>query len=417
MSDLITHARNADLQDMVEILRNQQAHKLDLVIPAAALNFKDGGLVISGLANELTDDGFMDPNGVYSPTAVFDQHLADRLDIPVKYVRRMRTERTDIFDLTLNGWLGGRKAKYAFKQATDEQVLIREAIPADKRKFLLRLFRGDDGSGVARALLSDKYATMDNFDGLMAMLAGLKEAGVENPIIDRCDITDKRLYVRVTAPEIMAHAPELLKGYRNPFANPDIERWRGVANREGMGYSEEEGGEPIVFAGFTFSNSEVGAGRWQISPEIVVQVCKNGLVMTEDVFGKTHLGGRLEEGVIKWSAETQEQNIALVTAQTKDVVSQFMTKEYVEGAVSTLEEKAGIPVRKPTEAIKVVSKKLGFNEGHFDGLLAHFIAGGQNTAGGLMNAITSFSQTLPDADEAFDLNRKAVESMSLVAAL
>lgn len=440
MNDLITNTRNATLQDMVAILQAQQARKIDLVVPAGSLLFRDGALVISGLERELTEDGFMDPNGHYWPTAVFDGGVADRLTIPVSYLRRMRTDRPDIYDTTLNAWLRGRRAKV--RRATDAEIraraddgdvdlagmyfnqdqqqwwtVDRPAIPADPRKFLLRLFRGDDGDGIARAMLSDRYATMDNFDGLLAMLDGLRQAGIENPEIDRCDITDRRLYVRVTAPEIRAMAPELLKGYRNPFANPDIQRWRGLAQREGMGYTEEEGGEPVVFAGFVFSNSEVGGGRWQISPQIVVQVCKNGLTMTDDVFGRTHLGSQLEEGVIKWSAETKAQNIGLVTAMTKDVVAQFMTLEYVQAKVEQLEAQAGVPVSKPAEAIKVISKRLGFADEHVAGILNHFIAGGQSTAGGVVNAITSYSQTLGDADDAFELERRAVESMALVAAL
>jgi hypothetical protein len=416
MSDLITATRNATLQDMVAILQEQQARKLDLVLPASKLQFRDGQLVLSGLELQLTADGFMDHNGTYRATDVFDGHLADRFDIPVRYVRKMRTERPDIFDATFNAWIGGRREKRIFQSDMPEGRVVRDAIPGDPRKFLLRLFRGDDGTGVARALLSDRYATMDNLDGLVAMLAGLREAGIDNPVIDRCDITDRRLYVRVTAPEIKAMAPELLRGYRNPFVSPDIERWRGVAQREGMAYTEEEGGEPIVFAGFVFSNSEVGAGRWQITPQIIVKICKNGLTMTEDVFGKTHLGGRLDEGVINWSPETQQQNIALVTSMTKDVVAEFMTPDYVEAKVAKLEALAGAPVRRPDETIKVVTKKLGFAEAHYEGILQHFIAGGQSTAGGVLNAVTSYSQTLPDADEAFELERKAVDALALVAA-
>jgi hypothetical protein len=306
--------------------------------------------------------------------------------------------------------------------------VVRPEVPADPRSFLVRLFRGEQtGQGVVRALLSNRYGRLDNLDGLMAMLAGITEAGIEPGTLtfDRCDLTDRRMYVTVGAPQITALAPELLKAYRNPFANPgiaaqrvrgrDVDEWRRIAAAEGQGYSEAEGGEPIVFAGFTFTNSEVGNGRWSLLPQIIVRICKNGLTFTEDAFGRTHLGAAMEEGIVEWSADTRDKNLALVTAQTRDAVAQFLDVGYVQSKVAQLEERAGAPVTKPAETITVLAKKLAFSEDQASGILAHFIAGAQLTAGGIAQAITSFSQTVPDADAAFDLEVKALQAMELVA--
>ncbi|MFC7512626.1 hypothetical protein ACFQV4_29845 [Streptomyces thermocarboxydus] len=52
-----------------------------------------------------------------------------------------------------------------------------------QRRFMLRAFRGENGpgmppaEGVARALLSDSYKLMDNFDMLLAALDGVKQSG------------------------------------------------------------------------------------------------------------------------------------------------------------------------------------------------------------------------------------------------
>ena len=49
------------------------------------------------------------------------------------------------------------------------------------------------------------------------------------------------------------------------------------------------------------------------------------------------------------------------------------------------------------------------------GRLAHFIRGGQLTAGGVMQAVTSVAQTLDDADTAADLESQALRVMDLAA--
>ena len=107
--------------------------------------------------------------------------------------------------------------------------------------------------------------------------------------IDGADLTDKRMYVRVKAPEVAAYAPELLKGYRSPLSGNS-----GEAN-------------PTVFAGFVFSNSETGYGAFSVTPRLVVQVCSNGMTMTKDVQRAVHLGGKLEAGIVRWSEDTQRR--------------------------------------------------------------------------------------------------------------
>lgn len=429
MTVTTTTIRNAGLDEMVAILKEQQARKIDLVAPASSLRVKGGQLVLSGLEALVEADGVTDPNGTYQPTEVFDEGISARLEIPRAYLRRLRQDRTDLYDDNVNGLLGGRKPLMRVAASgSGEAVVVREAVPADPRTFLVRLFRGEEtGQGVARALLSNRFARLDNLDGLMAMLAGITEAGIEPGTLsfDRCDLTDRRMYVKVGAPQITALAPELLKGYRNPFANPavgaqrvrgrDVEEWRRVAAEEGQGYTEAEGGEPVVFAGFIFTNSEVGNGRWSLLPQIVVRICKNGLTFTSDAFGRTHLGAAMEEGIVEWSADTQDKNLALVTAQTRDAVAKFLDVGYVQAKVAQLEEKAGAPVTKPEETVKVLAKKLAFTDDQADGILLHFIAGSQLTAGGIAQAITSFSQTVPDADAAFDMEVKALAAMELAA--
>jgi hypothetical protein len=415
--------RNANLQDLHELLKEEHARKVDVVVPATALRAKNGSIVVQGAEMELTPDGFYPTDGTYLPTDVFDESIAGKLEIGSSYLKKCRAQATDLYDTNINGWLHGRQIRRA---AQAEPEVIRAA---DARSFLFRGFKAhtrDDEDrthlpAVARALLSDQYAPMDNLDVLTAALGGIREAGVDARV-HSCDLSDRKMYVRVVVPELTAMAPELLKGYRNPFADQAVEDARNhgwtlqsgleAAEREGQGYG---GAEPIVFAGLDFRNSEVGGAAFSISPVIIVKVCKNGLVISEETIRKVHVGSRMDAGLIDWSDDTKRKHVDLVMAQTRDAVAKFLSMGFVEKAVQRIEEKAGAPVREPEKAIKRLSKDLRFSEAETNGILDHFIRGGQLTAGGVANAITSYSQTVGSADRAHDLDDAALRALDLVA--
>ena len=65
-------------------------------------------------------------------------------------------------------------------------------------------------------------------------------------------------------------------------------------------------------------------------------------------------------------------------------------------------------------ACRPPAKTAKFSDEVTDSILAHFIRGGQLTAGGVMQAVTSVAQTLDDADAA-DLEAQALRVMDLAA--
>jgi hypothetical protein len=404
---IATTARNAGLQDLVTMLREQHVRKVDMVVPASALRSVDGQVQVSGVEPILLDDGVQEANGLYAPTQVFDEGLSDKLDIPLKYVRRLRESRPDLMDANVNGWLRGRGATMEKGPDWDGAnpgagwVEKTVAIPGDSRSFMLRTFRSDDDSGIARALLSNSYSIVDNLDVLMEALGAVREAGVE-AYVDRANLTERRMSVEIVVPEIEVLATELLRGYRNPFGS-DFERWRGIADREGLGYGGEE---PVVWAGFKITNSETGGGAFTITPQAKVKVCANGLTLSNDVVRAVHLGGRLETGVVNWSAETQRQNLELIKAKTRDAVATFIDIDYMTAAIAKITEKAMVEVG--SDEVKVITKRAKFTEPEQDMILDFFIRGGQTTRGGIMQAVTAASQMVDDADQAHDMEAKAL---------
>jgi hypothetical protein len=314
--------------------------------------------------------------GTYRPTGVCDAGIADKLGIPAGYLKRMRTSRPPgLFDANVNGWLAG-----------------------DDRSFFVRCLRGEDGApGVARAWLSDGYKPIDHLDTLTAVFAGIRAAG--QPVsIDSCDLTGRRMYVRVRCEAVQVLAPALLSGYRSPFT--------GAAGAD----------NPVVFAGFVVANSETGCGACTVTPRLVAQVCSNGMTITRDAVRAVHLGERMDEGV-RWSGDTRDRQLALVTAKARDAVANFLAPAYAQKVVRDLEKQAGHPVRDAAKTVEAVSGRLRYSEAHQGEVLDHFIKGGDLTAGGIMHAVTSAAQVQTDGDAAWDLENTALAALALAASL
>jgi hypothetical protein len=279
------------------------------------------------------------------------------------------------------------------------------------KQWFVRGFKQEgEECGIARAFLSDRFNCYDNFDVLLAALQGIRDAGVEAQVIG-CDLSERRMNVKVVVPEIEALAPLLLATYRSPIDNADPVR---AAQAEAHGWLKGDD-RPVVFGGFVISNSETGGGAFTITPRIMVKVCRNGLVITKDALRKVHLGSRMDEGQIVWSDSTNRKNTELVTSQATDAVRTFCNVEYVTAKIAELEEAAGIAVVNPTKVLEKVSKALSFTADEAEGILGHFIMGGQMTAGGVMQAVTSFAQTVLDPDRANELEEAGLPALALAA--
>ncbi len=292
-------ARHADLPDLVEILRGQHAAKLDVVAPARDVHAEGGLLVVRGATEpRLTVDGVTAGDVWLRPTALADAQIADKLTIPITYLRRLRERKLDLYDANVNTWLADEPG----------------------RRFLARALvsdpaAGGDGGGVLRALLSDSFKIVDNLDELMSALQGIRDAGAAVDIT-AADLTDARMYVKVRSREVAELAPELLRDYVSPFTGN-----RGADN-------------PLVFAGFVISNSEVGHGSFSIAPQLTVQVCDNGMTLTRHVLREVHLGGRLRDGVIAWRDDTQAAALELVIKQTRDAVTAFLDRDFLRARLA-----------------------------------------------------------------------------------
>lgn len=428
-------ARNTDLDMLVKLLHEQHVRRVDLVTSASALRSEQGSLFIADSENTklLESDGVTNVAGLYVPTKTFDTGIATKLNIPSAYLRDLREEgRFDLYDGNVNMRLHGL-VDYGWPDESGVKPDPVVVYPPLDAKYLVRLLKGDEGEpGVARAFLSPKYKIIDNYDVLLAVLDGIRQGGIE-ALPTQCDLTDSRMFVKFDAPQIAALAPRLLEGYRSPFEGrgalkrageefalrSEYGRWDAAsalaaARVEGQGYAP--GTEPVVWAGLVVSNSDVGQGSWWVYPVIKVRICRNGLTLVAEATRKVHLGGTQAEGVVNWSTETRERELALITSQARDAVQTYLSQEFLDSQVARIEKLAAAPVAEPEVTIKEVAKVAGFTQAEADGILAHFLRGGAYTAGGAANAVTSYSQTVEDAERAHELDTRAVRVLELAAA-
>jgi hypothetical protein len=368
--------RNGSLSDLVTLLRDQHAAKLDVVIPAAGIRSSSGRWQIDGTGTAvLGPDGVTTSPGVFVPTGTCDAGMADKLGIPVAYLRRLRAEHVALYDANINGWL--------------------EQQPG--RRLLIRALRGEGGDGVARAVLSERYRFVDNLDVLLAVLDGIRSAGADVEV-RQCDLTERRMYVQIASQSVAGRADVLLRDYVSPFTGA-----RGADN-------------PLVFAGFVLSNSETGHGSFSITPRLIAQVCSNGYTITKDAMREVHLGGRLDAGVVQWSAGTQQAAIDLISRQAADATATFLTGEYLRSSLGEIGRRAGVPLRDVPATLKYVAAQCRFTDEQQAIILDHFIGSADRTAGGVLQAVTSAAQVQDDADVGYEMERLAVRAMTLAAA-
>lgn len=340
------------LQQLVTSLEAQNSTKADYIVPAKRLVMEEGQL--------FTGDAVK----YYQPNEVCHDGLSDRLQIPLTYYRRMRAERPELLDLSVNHWLqhlGGKN-------------------------LMLRTFEGGSlEKNVARALLSDRYLALDNYDVLFAALDAIKKSGIHVEIT-HADVTERRMYLNCIAPQVEIDAKETLKGYLT---------------------KDDSVGNGII-SGFTISNSEVGQGQFNVRPRAMILKCRNGMIVADDTFSRIHLGSKLDEGMVKWSQETKNKNYELIMSQVGDAVRTFLSPEYLGTVVEKLAAAANVKLDNPIDTVQNVCQSLKYTEAQRHSILGFFLEGGDHAASGVTHAITRHAQDeQPDARQ--EMETKAFE--------
>jgi len=373
--------QDLSLPEIVQALQKQNLQKYDFVVPSRLIQMFDTNLKVinseklDSLSKLLVDTG-LDLSDGYSEGQtlkldvldVCHSQISSRLEIPKKYYDRMLNDTFNhyILDKNVNHWL---------KRNGDKNYLLRTFVDSEKQQ------------GLARAILSDRYNVIDNYDVMLATLDAIKESGL-NVQIESGDITDKKFFMRFTLPDIEIQVPEILKNYRVPD---------GRKSDNGM------------ITGFVITNSETGFGKFSISPRAVVLACRNGMVFKDDSFAKTHLGAKMDEfSSIDWSEDTRQKNYDLVISQVKDAIKTFASKEYLGAKIHELVEKGSEKLNNPIDCVKNVTKHLSISEEKESDILNYFIQGADTSAFGVTQALTFYAQKDATPEERFEIECNSV---------
>lgn len=334
------------LEQLVQTLQEQEEIKKDYLAPSTNLHFLNGNLVMIHAGQSVT----------FSPTSVFHGQVSEKLGIPKTYYDKMKGKALQLLDDNVNHWL-----------------------KEEGKNLLVRTFTREDGDNTARAFLSDRYNMIDNFDCLFETLNAIKETGLKVDV-SGAELSETRMYLHITCPEIEIEATEMLKLYRRT-----IEVGAGV------------------ISGFVLQNSEIGFGSFEIAPRAVVLACNNGMVSKKDAMRRVHLGGKLDELDFHKNSDVKNANRKLVKEQVKHAVKQFLSKDYLTKLVNRFTELGSKEIEAPINSvIEVVAKEYNFDQDAKKSILDHFIRGGDTRRIGIVNSITEVAQTFEDADKKND---------------
>jgi hypothetical protein len=375
--------KNLSLEEIVKELQTQNLQKHDFVVPAKFMKMEQSRLLVVNedsldeLSKVLIETGISLPDAE-NETADFQvldschAQISNRLSIPKRYYDRMLNQE--------KSWsLLDHNVTHYLRAEGNKNYLLRTFIDKEKK------------SGIARAILSDRYNILDNYDVMLATLDAIRATGM-NIQIESGDITDHKFFMRFICPDIELNAPELLKNYRVPNG------------------SESNNG---VISGFVISNSETGNGKFSISPRAVVLACRNGMIFKNDAFEKTHLGAKMEEySTIDWSEETREKNYELVISQVRDAIKTYASKDYLGAKIHELISKGDVELSNPFETVKNVARHLQISEEREKSILNYFIKGGDTKAFGITQALTYYAQYDATPEERFDIENQAVDILT-----
>jgi hypothetical protein len=295
--------------------------------------------------------------GKFALTPHAQRQLAAKLDIPTGFYDRLKGRHPDLLANTVN----------ALFEREPAQNMVR-TLP-----------------GVARAVVSNGYRTLDNYDLFDAIFPVLRDAKAQ---VESCNLSDTLLQIKVLCPWLDRELPmpEGLKmGVGHNFF---VRRVQGA---------------------MTVKNSEVGAGGLSILPGIFENQCTNLATYKSEGLVKVHLGKRIkaEDAVQEHiSDNTRRLDDAAFWSLCRDQVKAVMDGKVFDKLIAKMTAARNAPiVGDPNKVVEVFAEAHGLNQEEKGGLLRHLVGAGEMTQYGLQWAVTRLSQDVADYDRASDLER------------
>ena len=224
-----------------------------------------------------------------------------------------------------------------------------------------------------RAILSNKYRPIDNFDVAEAVLPELFK--FPELRVEACALTEARMYINVVFPRIEARIAEV---------------------------------GDVVQLGLSCRNSDVGAGAFEVAPIIYTLRCKNGMVCASEGKRRAHVGKRNDEDSWMYSAETRAADDKAFFLKVRDTVRATLTQATFDRLVEKLNVAATDRIATDAdipETVMVLGERYGLTKETQTGILTHLINGGDLSRYGYLNAVTAQAQDEEDYELGATLER------------
>lgn len=333
------------LVDMASELERQRGAKRDFIADTSLLRMTDDARSLALTGTEFAINEYA------------QKQLASRLDIPTQFYGRLKDKHPDLLSGMVNA-LFTREPQKAMVRTLDGRV---------------------------RAVMSDGYRPLDNYDLFDAIFPVLRDSGVQ---VESCALTETKLYIKCLA----------------PWLDRELPAPEGAV----MGVGHTIFVRKIVGA-IVISNSEIGAGSLSIAPGIFEKQCTNLCVFKDAGYGRVHIGKRKgqDDEVIEFlSDDTKRLDDAAVWARTRDVVKATLDGRVLDKIVAKLTAARGDAITgNPATLVEVFGKQQGLTEDERGGLLRHLTGSGEMTRYGLQWAVTRLAGEVEDYDRASDLER------------
>ena len=323
------------ISQLAREIERQAATARDFVSPAGNIRMLDTAELAIGeetFTGALTEDAH--------------GQMADKLGIPRSYYNRMRASEPALLATNANRWL--------------------QAEPTTKH-----MIRTLDGN--ARAVLSDRYHRLDNFQILQGALPAIYDLPVQ---IVSSEVTDRRLYVQA----------------RFPMVQGEVKRG------------------DVVSAGFILSNSETGFGALDIRPLVYRLVCTNGMVASHDVadgrLRRTHVGKRVEalEDYSIYADDTREADDRALMLKIRDALARLSDPALFLRLMEKMRAATeGEQIVRPVAAVEELGKAFPLSETEREGVLTALIRDQDYSRWGMLNAVTNIANTTGSYDRAVEL--------------
>jgi len=326
------------LVSLAQELERQLHSKKDLIVPSALVQHST---VQDGATRLVITEGGEPVQ--YGVTPLARRQLADKLKIPFAYFERMREEQPMLLDRNVNTWL-----------------------QSDGDRRMLRTLDGQ-----VRAVLSDRYRRLDNFDLAENVLPILQR--LEGARFESVELTETKMYLKVVTPRV----------------------------------SFEVAPGDIVQAGIVITNSEVGCGTLSVQPLVFRLVCRNGLIVADQSMRKTHIGRMSEtspDEVTIFKDDTLAADDAAFFLKVRDTVQAAVSQATFSLIAERMRKTMGIKlVGDPVKSVERLAVKYLLQEHEKVGVLRALIKDGDLTGFGLVNAVTGYAQELDLYDRSTEL--------------